>query len=107
MPTDHPGQRRGEGAAGSGEGGAADRGQEGPASPELGRPQEVRIEHRRPARSRLWYLLLLPSYIGLLWVPFYARAEPTLLSFPFFYWFQFAWVPITALLTYVVYRRVR
>ena len=61
----------------------------------------------RPSRSRLWYLLLLPSYVGLLWVPFYASKSPELFGFPFFYWFQFAWVPMTALLTWIVYLRVR
>jgi hypothetical protein len=66
----------------------------------------VTSEHERPARSRLWYLLLLPSYVGLLWVPLYASADPELLGFPFFYWYQFAWIPITSLLTYAVYRKV-
>jgi hypothetical protein len=57
--------------------------------------------------SRLWYLLLFPAYVGLLWVPFYARTDPELFGFPFFYWYQLAWVPLTALLTWVVYRKVR
>jgi hypothetical protein len=57
--------------------------------------------------SRLWYLLLAPPYVALLWVPLYARTDPELFGFPFFYWYQFAWVPLTALLTWVVYRRVR
>ena len=51
----------------------------------------------------MWALLLLP-FIGLLWVPFYNFRGPELLGFPFFYWYQLAWVPITALLTWVVYR---
>ena len=46
---------------------------------------------------RLW-LLLLP-YIGLLWVPFYNFSDPVLFGFPFFYWYQLAWVPASALLT--------
>ncbi|MEA2466568.1 MAG: hypothetical protein QOJ57_694 [Thermoleophilaceae bacterium] len=62
---------------------------------------------RPPSRSRLWYLLLVVPYVGLLWVPFYADAKPELFGFPFFYWYQFAWVPITALLTWIVYLRVR
>jgi hypothetical protein len=48
-------------------------------------------------------LLLIP-YLGLLWVPFYNARTPELFGFPFFYWYQFAWVPITALLTWIVYR---
>ena len=57
---------------------------------------------RRPA---LW-LLLLP-YIGLLWVPFYNAREPEILGFPFFYWYQFLWVPLTALIIWIAYRSVR
>jgi hypothetical protein len=26
------------------------------------------------------------------------------LGFPYFYWYQFAWVPIASLFTYIVYR---
>jgi hypothetical protein len=51
----------------------------------------------------MWILLLLP-FIGLLWVPFYNGALPELLGFPFFYWYQLAWVPVTAVLTWIVYR---
>ncbi len=52
-------------------------------------------------------LLLLLPFIGLLWVPFYNMTEPTLFGFPFFYWYQLAWVPITALLTFIVWRSTR
>jgi hypothetical protein len=54
-----------------------------------------------------WYLLLLLPYIGLLWMPFYAKAEPRLWGFPFFYWYQFLWVFITMGLIELVYRRTR
>ena len=53
----------------------------------------------------LWLLLLVP-YIGLLWVPFYNMKEPELLGFPFFYWYQLAWVPLTSILIWIVYRSV-
>jgi len=52
----------------------------------------------------MWVLLLLP-FVGLLWVPFYNFAEPSLFGFPFFYWYQLAWVPITSLLIWLVDRR--
>jgi Protein of unknown function (DUF3311) len=52
------------------------------------------------------YVLLLVPYVALLWVPFYNRVDPTLFGFPFFYWYQLAWVPLSALLTYLVYRKV-
>ena len=51
----------------------------------------------------MWALLLIP-FIGLLWVPFYNFTEPSLFGFPFFYWYQFAWVPITSILIWLVYR---
>ena len=51
----------------------------------------------------MWALLLLP-FIGLLWLPFYNSPLPELFSFPFFYWYQLLWMPITALLIWVVYR---
>lgn len=53
----------------------------------------------------MWLLLLVP-FIGLLWVPFYNFTDPTLFGFPFFYWYQFAWVPVSSLLTWIVYRRL-
>lgn len=63
----------------------------------------------RPRRSpnRLWYLLLVPPFIGLLWVPFYNQVEPRAGSIPFFYWYQFAWIGISAILTAVVYFATR
>ena len=50
-------------------------------------------------------LLLALPFIGLLWVPFYnTDALPSLFGFPFFYWYQLLWVPITAFLIWLVYR---
>jgi hypothetical protein len=54
-----------------------------------------------------WALLLLVPFVALLWVPFYNSYEPTLLGFPFFYWYQFLWVPITSLLIFIVYLKTR
>jgi hypothetical protein len=56
---------------------------------------------------RWWYLLLVPPFVALLWPPLYARESPELVGFPFFYWYQFAWVLVTALLTALVYRATR
>jgi Protein of unknown function (DUF3311) len=56
---------------------------------------------------RRWYLLLLVPFLGLLYPPLYASEDPELFGFPFFYWYQFAWVPLTAGLTYFVYRKTR
>lgn len=52
------------------------------------------------------WLLLLPI-AGLLWVPFYNTAEPALLGFPFFYWYQLAWIPGGMLVTWLVWRSER
>lgn len=49
------------------------------------------------------FLLVLP-FIGLLWLPFYNQALPSFMGFPFFYWYQLLWVPVTALLIWFVYR---
>jgi hypothetical protein len=54
----------------------------------------------------VWVLLAVP-YVGLCFPGWYARATPTLLGFPFFYWYQFAWVVITSALLGVVYRQVK
>jgi hypothetical protein len=64
------------------------------------------MEERRPP-SRWWYALLVLPFAGLLYPPLYARESPELFGFPFFYWYQFAWVPAAALLTWIVYRAVR
>lgn len=54
-------------------------------------------------RPVMWVLLLVP-FIGLLWVPFYNFEVPELFGFPFFYWYQFAWVPICSILIWLVHR---
>ncbi len=66
------------------------------------------METRHSGGGHGWvWLLLLAPYIALLWVPFYNDARPAVLGFPFFYWYQFIWVPVTSLLLYVVYRSLK
>jgi Protein of unknown function (DUF3311) len=48
------------------------------------------------------FLLVLP-FLGVLWVPFYNRIEPSLAGIPFFYWYQLAWVVLGALVVLAVY----
>ena len=50
-----------------------------------------------------WFLILL---LAILWLPFYNRIEPTLFGLPFFYWYQLLLIPSSALLTWIIYRRV-
>lgn len=57
----------------------------------------------RRGASKLWYLVLIVPFIATLWVPFYAGADPKLGGVPFFYWYQFLWVILSAALTAVVY----
>ncbi len=56
-------------------------------------------------KGRQWVLvLLLIPLIATLWVPFYASPNlPSFQGIPFFYWYQFLWVLITAALTAIVY----
>ena len=58
-------------------------------------------------RRRAAYLLLLAPFVALLAVPLYAREEPSLLGWPFFYWYQFAWGLITIALMALVLRLTR
>jgi hypothetical protein len=58
-------------------------------------------------RHRRWQALLILPFVGLLYPPLYAAHDPELFGFPFFYWYQLAWVPLAALITWFVYRRTR
>jgi uncharacterized protein DUF3311 len=53
-----------------------------------------------------WNLLLLIPFIVLL-TPLYNRESPELFGMPFFYWFQFAVIPVGVLCTMIVYRMTR
>jgi hypothetical protein len=59
--------------------------------------------HRRP-RPPLFYVLLILPFVGLLWPALYARDTPELDGIPFFYWYQFLWVLLSVLCTYLAYR---
>jgi membrane protein implicated in regulation of membrane protease activity len=52
-------------------------------------------------------ILLAAPFVALLWVTSYAKDEPRLWGFPFFYWYQLAWVFLASLFTYIAYRLVR
>ncbi|MHB1529017.1 MAG: DUF3311 domain-containing protein [Acidiferrobacteraceae bacterium] len=56
------------------------------------------------SRKYLWYWLLLVIYVFILWVPFYNHLQPTFVGIPFFFWYQFLWVIISAILTAIVYK---
>jgi hypothetical protein len=58
-------------------------------------------------RHRGWYWLLVLPLIGLLITPIYNHDDPRLIGIPFFYWYQLAWVPVSVVLTTIVYRKTR
>jgi hypothetical protein len=63
--------------------------------------------HAQGVGTRWWYVLLLIPIVALLATPIYAHPKPELFGFPFFYWYQFVWVPLGALITWLVYTRTR
>ena len=49
------------------------------------------------------FIILFVPCVLALWVPLYNRVEPTLFGVPFFYWFQFVWIIVAAIVTGVAY----
>lgn len=62
------------------------------------------VNGRTDRRGWLW--LLLVPFVALLWPAFYSSVQPTLGGIPFFFWYQFLWIIIAAILTAVVYAMV-
>lgn len=60
-----------------------------------------------PRRRSKWLLLLVLPYLGLCFPQLYSRPTPALWGFPFFYWYQFAWVILAAALLGIVYRKLK
>ncbi|HTD54393.1 MAG TPA: DUF3311 domain-containing protein [Silvibacterium sp.] len=59
---------------------------------------------RNPTRKRkAWNWLLIVPALALAFPALYSRSTPELLGFPFFYWYQIAWILLSALLTAIVY----
>jgi hypothetical protein len=55
-------------------------------------------------------VLLAVPIVAILIVPIYARSGPEIGGWPFFYWYQVLWVPVSALFTgaaYVLVHRAR
>lgn len=65
-------------------------------------PESLDQRLSRSAMVKAAVLLAIPI-LALLLVPLYARATPRLWGVPFFYWYQFLWVPLTGGLTYAAY----
>lgn len=56
--------------------------------------------------NQWWLVLLIAPFVGVLWVPFFNRIQPQLWGIPFFFWYQFLWVVISAVVTAFVYFKV-
>lgn len=57
-----------------------------------------------PRQRAFWVALIVFTIFVFLWVPFYNRIEPSIAGIPFFYWFQFCWIIVGAIITGLAYR---
>ncbi len=71
--------------------------------------QHGRARQRPPiptgTKLLLAVLLAVPVVVPL-WIPLYDRETPELAGIPFFFWFQFALIPVAALLTWSAFMLV-
>ena len=70
------------------------------------RSEPATARPRRESRPAVWAViavLLAAVLVGTLWVPFYNRTTPTLGGWPFYYWYQLAWIPVVALISWCAY----
>jgi uncharacterized membrane protein len=56
------------------------------------------------ARWTLVVIVLAPAIVLPLVVGLYDRSDPELFGFPFYYWFQFALIPMAAICTSIAYQ---
>ena len=65
--------------------------------------QDSPAQRPSPGLWTLIVVILLPAVVLPLWVPLYDKTDPTLFGFPFFFWFQFALILVSAALTATAY----
>ena len=58
-------------------------------------------------RWTLVVIVLAPAVVLPLLVGVYDRSDPELWGFPFYFWFQFALIPVAAVVTTLAYRLTR
>jgi hypothetical protein len=59
------------------------------------------------ARETRWTWLLLIPLLGTLIPPIYNTRDPEVFGVPFFYWYQMVWIPVSVLVTVIVYRATK
>jgi uncharacterized membrane protein len=76
----------------------------------MSEPNPASVRPGAPPRRRptgAWAVIAVLLGLGIvvpLLVGLYDRETPTLFGFPFFYWFQFAMIPVVSLFTFVAFR---
>jgi Protein of unknown function (DUF3311) len=55
-------------------------------------------------RETRWTWLLVVPLIGTLLPWIYNTRDPEVFGVPFFYWYQVVWIPVSVLVTVIVYR---
>jgi hypothetical protein len=73
----------------------------GKDTPRSGTPDVPVTDKRKIVAAGV--LLLIPV-VALLWVSSYAREDPKLFGFPFFFWYQFVWVFLCSAMTWAAYK---
>jgi len=71
------------------------------------RERQLPPERTRPLPTGVMIavaVLVLVPIVALMWVGSYAKEDPRLWGFPFFYWYQLMWVFIASGCTYLAYR---
>lgn len=61
------------------------------------------MQRLKRSGDKRWYWLLLIPYVAMLWIPSFNKMEPSVAGVPFFYWYQFVWIAVSALIIAVVY----
>ncbi len=56
------------------------------------------------ARDTRWTWLLIVPLLGTMIPWIYNTRDPELFGVPFFYWYQMLWIPVSVLMTTIVYR---
>ncbi|NMH98965.1 DUF3311 domain-containing protein [Pseudonocardia acidicola] len=70
-------------------------------------PTTSRPPHERSGLQWSWWNLLLLVPFLMLVTPWFNSIEPQLFGMPFFYWSQFAWVPVGVICVAIVHLKTR